>query len=342
MSPKKKPKKPYASFPLYAHSAGQWAKKVRGKTYYFGAWSDPNGALERYLAEKDYLYNGLAPPEPKETVGQVIASFLRHKQAQRDTDDIAEVTFNEYETTCNVISNHLGKHFPVDSIDFADLRVALSKRKDGGKLGVVTLKRRLTIARMVFGRQRELKAPQQRLVRERVRERGKLLYTAEEIRKLVKAADPHMKAMVLFGVNCAFGPNDLCKFDGIQGRWHNFPRPKTGVERRCPLWPETLQAWFAIGSEFNGRVWNRHVIAHEFVKICTKAGVRNLGFYRLRRTFETIATTAAVPQAVIDKVMGHAKYDMASVYRQAIFDEQLIECSNHVRRWYTGELQLDA
>jgi hypothetical protein len=64
---------------------------------------------------------------------------------------------------CNVISNHLGEHVPIDSIDFADLRVALSKRKDGGMLGVVTLKRRLMIARMVFGRQKELNA-QPRLV----------------------------------------------------------------------------------------------------------------------------------------------------------------------------------
>jgi hypothetical protein len=54
-------------------------------------------------------------------------------------------------------------------------------------------------------------------VRKRDRERGKLLYIAEEILKLVKAADPHLKAIILFGINCVFGPNDVCRFDRIQG-----------------------------------------------------------------------------------------------------------------------------
>ena len=89
MSPKKRPKKPYASYPLYAHAVGQWAKKIRGKTYYFGKWSDSNGALEEYLSKKDYLYNGLAPPELKETVVQLVDAFLRHKQTQLDTDEIS-------------------------------------------------------------------------------------------------------------------------------------------------------------------------------------------------------------------------------------------------------------
>ena len=73
----------------------------------------------------------------------------------------------------------------------------------------------------------------------------------------------------------------------------------------------------------NGRNWNRYVVANEFRKVCKAGSVVNKGFYTLRRTFETIATTADVPQAVIDCIMGHATNAMASVYRQKVFDSQL-------------------
>ena len=32
----KKPAKPYAEYPLTAHPAGYWCKKIRGKIHYFG------------------------------------------------------------------------------------------------------------------------------------------------------------------------------------------------------------------------------------------------------------------------------------------------------------------
>ena len=46
----KKPAKPFADFPLFAHDNGQWAKKHEGKLHDFGRWDDAEGSLARYQA----------------------------------------------------------------------------------------------------------------------------------------------------------------------------------------------------------------------------------------------------------------------------------------------------
>jgi hypothetical protein len=61
-----KPAKPSPEFPLLAHVAGAWAKKVRGRLFYFSPWSGPQAALESYRAQKDDLYAGRKPREDTE------------------------------------------------------------------------------------------------------------------------------------------------------------------------------------------------------------------------------------------------------------------------------------
>ena len=65
-------------------------------------------------------------------------------------------------------------------------------------------------------------------------------------------------------------------------------------------------------------------------------------FYSLRRTFETIASTADVGQSVIDTIQGHVPHsnDMGAIYRQRVFDDQLKKCVEHVHGWLEGSILL--
>jgi hypothetical protein len=58
-----KPDKPYQDFPLTAHPAGVWVKKIKGKVYTFGGWGDPDGALAQYRHQVEALQAG-REPEP--------------------------------------------------------------------------------------------------------------------------------------------------------------------------------------------------------------------------------------------------------------------------------------
>src|SRR5262249_55048033 len=100
-----KPTKPYPDFPLFPHATRRWAKKIRGALHYFGPWDDPDGALKKYLAQKDDLHAGRKPREATEgtTVKELYNAFLNAKRALVDSGELAELTWGDYRTACEEI-----------------------------------------------------------------------------------------------------------------------------------------------------------------------------------------------------------------------------------------------
>jgi hypothetical protein len=128
-----KPNKPRPDFPLFAHASGQWAKKIRGKMYYFGKWDDPDAALDNYLKQKEDLHAGRTPrPDPEGiTVKDVVNAYLNHKQTQLNAGELSPRTWIDQKAACDLIVSAFGKTQLVDDLrgeDFASLRNKMAKR----------------------------------------------------------------------------------------------------------------------------------------------------------------------------------------------------------------------
>jgi integrase len=387
-----KPSKPYPEYPLYAHATRRWAKRIRGVIHYFGAWGDPDGALKKYLAEKDALHAGRRPRENTNgvTVKALANSYLNAKQALLDADELSPHTWRNYHQAADFLVEHLGKSRVVADLgpdDFAELRAVMTKKK----WGPVRVRDFVQRVRSVFKHGHDVgliavpvrfgpgfAPPKRKTLRIARAEKGPRMFEADELRKLIDGAavtvegaersvrpSLALRAMILLGVNCGFGNADcgtlpLSALD-LVGGWVNYHRPKTGVTRRCPLWPETVTALRGVIAARKppadealaklvfltrrGASWHKtdledSTVSKEMRKLLDALGIGgNRNFYALRHTFETIGGEAR-DQVAVDAVMGHIRDDMASVYRERISDERLKAVSEFVRKWVFGEEQV--
>ena len=172
-----------------------------------------------------------------------------------------------------------------------------------------------------------------------------------------------LQAMVFLGVNCALGNSDCALLPisalDLKRGWLEFPRPKTTVERRAPLWPETINAIKAalkarrepkdtkhadrVFITQRGDVWGPKEIADnpiskEFAKVLKRLEIhrKGVGFYALRHVFRTIGQRTRDKDAV-EQIMGHApdEGDVGEVYysEERPDDARLKAVSNYVRAW---------
>ena len=304
--------------------------------------------------------------------------FLAAKRERVDTGEIKLSSWHEYRSACIKIIDAFGRNRPVDDVtveDFNKLRTNLAigpkGRRAPSSLGKDILLIRIVFkyasdARLIekpvwFGP--DFKAPSQRIKRQARHASGKRMFESDELREMLASAQQPMRAMILLAINGGLGQTDLANLPqsalDLNGGWLDYPRPKTAVERRIPLWPETVEALreaiasrpraksadddgmafltrnglrFVRNSSGEKQAWVDS-LAQSFKKILVKLdinGKRN--FYALRHTFETIAGESK-DQVGVNAVMGHADQSMAAVYRERISDDRLRAVVETVRQW---------
>jgi integrase len=376
--------KPYSGFPLTAHPTGRWCKKIRGKLHYFGKLDSPEAALERFNREWPYLKDGRTPPpidtgDDGCTVRLLCNAFLTSKKTKVDTGELSARSFQDYYRTCELLIDGLGRDKRVDDLrpdDFERFRSKLAETR-----AVVALKNEVNRCRGVLKYafdQRLIKEPvhfgqsfdrpSAKTLRKARHAQGARLFNVDEVTRILAAADVQLKAMTLLGLNCGLGNTDCATLPqsavDLAGGWIDFPRPKTGTDRRIPLWPETVKAVRAAiaarpepkdpadaGLVFlnsGGRRWVRvqakrrtetgavisvNALSVEFAKLLKSLGINShRNFYTLRHNFETHAGESK-DQVAVDAIMGHVDPSMGAVYREQISDARRLAVVNVVHTW---------
>lgn len=378
--------------------SGQWCKKIRGKTRYFGKLEDPKAALDDYERRGPALRAGLdpdrGPSNDAVTIGELVQYFDEAQRAREATGTISPRTLRNYLDTSVRVAGFFGPKRRVSSLrpnDFEQLLAAVPFGPTRRGNFVVWVRSIFTwaheTAEILDATPRYGKAFRGAPMKERrqLKDRaGKNMLTPEQLQALLAAAKEGsaLRAMIYLGLNGGMGNTDCAELPlrelkleydetgGAIGGMIDFPRPKTGVKRIVPLWPETaaaIDAYLkkrpepyderhrhlvfitrqrepfvhgntdALGAAFRDLLVECKVIPKR--RPCADKGghrrapvVMPLGFYTLRRTFRTIADDVG-DQHAAHLIMGHSLPGMSGVYVQRITPERLRKVTDHVRSW---------
>jgi integrase len=384
-------RKPHPNFPLTPRGDGRWCKKIRGQFHYFAGTAQE--ALDEWNRIKDDLLAGHEPGAKCDglTVGDLCTKFLLSKRELLENGEIAPRTWDDSKVITDRIVETFGKTKQVKGLRNSDFERLCKKLAE--RLGVVALGNAVQRVRSVFkyAKDAELvdqevsfgpgfKRPSKKSLRLARAAKGPRLFEAADLRKLIEAADTQLKAMILLAINGGMGNSDIAALHtraiDLDSGWINFPRPKTGIERRIPIWPETAAAvrevlasrpkakdkadadlvfitkyghsWAKLGSyEFDDtapltegkKTPRKRVSSNNSLSKEFKKLTTEAG---VNRTFYDLRHTFATiggegkDQVALGSIMGHANESMAAVYRERISDERLRAVVDHVRCWLFG------
>ena len=374
---------------------GTWGKIVDGKMV-----RQPGDGRQEAEAEfnkkKEALYEGRTPRESNGdelTILDLCNRFLTAKQRRVQSAELSPRSFYECKKATDLIMG-LGKTRLVTDVgpdDFESLRAKMAENWGPARLGKFVgiirsvfkyaVENKLIAQPTVYGS--EFRKPLKAVLRKKKFADGKKLFTPAEIKQLldgttikdkrgkdkaVPGATKQLRAAILLGINAGLGNSDCAGLQhshlDLQRGWLDYPRDKTGLPRRAPLWPETIEALNVaakvrkpkakLSEDANCVFLNRrgkrlvqstttsHVdyVTAAFGKLLRNMkinGRKGLNFYSLRHTFATIGLQTRDRDAV-KTIMGHASHDMLSLYDESgPSDERLQAVVDHVHGWLFGE-----
>jgi integrase len=370
--------KPHGS-PLTVHPSGRFCKKIKGKLHYFGKVSDGHqAAIDRWLAEKDFLLAGRQPPRPGDaaalTLEDLCNSFLGSKKLLADANELSPYTLDAYQRACDELMASIGWSTlltDITPLHLENLRAQWAKRwgpaRIAGEVGRTrailnfAYKNDMIDRPIKYG---EFRRPSKKTLRLSRYARGIRMFEADELRRMIAAAGQPLKAMLLLAANCGMGNHDCAALPlqalDLKNGWLDFPRPKTGVNRHVPLWPETIAAineWLSrrpaprtaelaqlVFLTHHGRSWaalHDQPIGKATRKLLDWLGINgNRNFYAIRHGFETMAGESR-DQPAVDSLMGHDSGSMANVYRERISDARLKAVTDYVHEWLFADQAQD-
>lgn len=364
---------------FWVHKAsGNLAIKRKGRLYYLGKTEDE--AAKFYTQYQERIENGqpIVDTSDSLTVGDICNHFLIAQQKRVDAGDISSRTYLDLSSTAKKVIKTLGRETSVEELrprDFLRYKEMIAKTRNPIGVG-----NEVTRVRQIFDWAYsleyldrpmrygpEFKRPKKKTIRRHKRLKGMTMFTPEEVNSLLDEAGLHLRAMIYLAVNCGFKNSDIGEFPLSEFNpkvpWLNWQRPKTEVARRCPLWPETVEALKnslarrpkpktarakkAFFVHRNGDVWctnnpnDQDKVRTDFVNAMRRLEIwrSGMGFSYLRHSFRTWAD-AATDQPAADLMMGHADDSMAAEYRQKISDARLLKVSETVRAILKGEREL--
>lgn len=348
------------------HPKGWWVKKRAGKTHYLTRIADdPAGtqALQEWAA----IIGGNTRPSELQglTLSTLLNGFLHFKTGQVEGGELSQRSWDEYKATSSRLIESWGRDRPVSDLraaDFADLRGRIAKRF-GLHRTATEVQRVRTMFRWAY--ETELiekpvrlgpafKRPPQRAFRIAKTQSPKF-YSAAAARELLHHAGDQLRAMLLLSWNGGYGNQDVALLTipavDLAAGWITWPRPKTGIARKTPLWPETIEAIRIVLAgrkeprkpEFGNLLfltkyrqrWTSWGIGHEFRKLTGKcpAVPKGATFYWGRHILATVGSESG-DQLATGFLLGHATdTGIAGQYRERMEESRLRKVVNHVREW---------